>query len=167
MAHRKTVLLKGGVQIGQSEMRGFAQGIAAVQARRAKGKVAPDDGGALPQVHEDLVYELMARYGEDEISRIEQVRPEAGPPRRAAPRRVARPRAHRAGRGRARSTTRRRWSWCTSKTSGPAPPYCCPYPCPYCTLPLLTTARPLSPVLPLPPTQNTQRHSSEVRIHTS
>jgi len=86
MAHRKTVLLKGGVQIGQSEMRGFAQGIAAVQARRAKGKVAPDDGGALPQVHEDLVYELMARYGEDEISRIEQVRPEAGPPRRAAPR---------------------------------------------------------------------------------
>ena len=23
-------------------------------------------------------------------------------------------------------------------------PYCCPYPCPYCTLPLLTTAKPLS-----------------------
>ena len=22
----------------------------------------------------------------------------------------------------------------------PPPPYCCPYPCPYCTLPLLTTA---------------------------
>ena len=26
----------------------------------------------------------------------------------------------------------------------PPPPYCCPYPCPYCTLPLLTTAKPLS-----------------------
>ena len=26
----------------------------------------------------------------------------------------------------------------------PLPPYCCPYPCPYCTLPLLTTAKPLS-----------------------
>jgi hypothetical protein len=24
----------------------------------------------------------------------------------------------------------------------PPPPYCCPYPCPYCTLPLLTTAKP-------------------------
>jgi len=26
----------------------------------------------------------------------------------------------------------------------PPPPYCCPYPCPYCTLPLLTTAKPLT-----------------------
>ena len=27
-----------------------------------------------------------------------------------------------------------------SRRSPPPPPYCCPYPCPYCTLPLLTTA---------------------------
>ena len=26
------------------------------------------------------------------------------------------------------------------KAPPPPPPYCCPYPCPYCTLPLLTTA---------------------------
>jgi carbamoyl-phosphate synthase/aspartate carbamoyltransferase/dihydroorotase len=31
-----------------------------------------------------------------------------------------------------------------AKASSPPPPYCCPYPCPYCTLPLLTTAKPLS-----------------------
>ena len=29
-------------------------------------------------------------------------------------------------------------------TAGGSPPYCCPYPCPCCALPLLTTAKPLS-----------------------
>jgi hypothetical protein len=27
----------------------------------------------------------------------------------------------------------------SARASPPPPPYCCPYPCPYCTLPLLTT----------------------------
>ena len=30
-------------------------------------------------------------------------------------------------------------------TAPPLPPYCCPYPCPYCTLPLLTTTAGGSP----------------------
>jgi hypothetical protein len=32
----------------------------------------------------------------------------------------------------------------TMTSRRPPPPDCCPYPCPYCTLPLLTTAKPLS-----------------------
>jgi len=31
-----------------------------------------------------------------------------------------------------------------NRDAPPPPPYCCSYPCPYCTLPLLTTAKPLS-----------------------
>ena len=37
----------------------------------------------------------------------------------------------------------------------PHPPYCCPFPCPYCTLPLLTTAKPLPTPSEVSPRTNT------------
>ena len=68
-----------------------------------------------------------------------QTRDEQGIRRRRGAGRARRRRAGRgaprAPRGRARAQEPRR---------APPPPYCCSYPCPYCTLPLLTTAKPLS-----------------------
>ena len=75
-------------------------------------------------------------------------RPEAGPsrvPRRARTRRFERWRSRgpSAGGHSWPSARRRRCTGCSRRASLPPPPYCCPYPCPYCTItPCLPSRRP-------------------------